>query len=68
MDIPALSMSLNQMQLQSEVSTAITGLKLDQMETSKEQFLDLLESTNLEQADFKNLTEAHLGNNLDIIG
>lgn len=67
MDVAALSTSLSQAQLQQNASAAITGLKLEHMENSKDQFLDLLESIDVENTEVQQITESHIGNNLDVL-
>lgn len=56
MDIAALSITLSQMKLQSEVSTAILAKTLDQQETSSDGLQKIMEQS----------VTPHLGQSVDI--
>ena len=67
MDIPALSTALSQAELYREVNASLAKMSMDIMENSKDQFLDLLESSTVDQIkELESLVNPHLGNNLDI--
>ncbi|ACB85696.1 YjfB family protein [Natranaerobius thermophilus] len=65
MDIAALSSSLSQAKLHSQVSTSVQKLSMDIMENSKDQFMDLLESSTVERTELERSVLSHLGHNFD---
>ncbi|OWZ84834.1 YjfB family protein [Natranaerobius trueperi] len=67
MDIPALAFSLSQTELFNQVNTSVAKMSLDNLESSKDQFMDLLEKSTLDRSELENSIQTHLGNNLDIM-
>ncbi len=63
MDIPALSISLNQMKVQLQASTSIMKMA---MTTAKDQSIDLLKMLETNTKLMEQSVNPHIGGNVDI--
>lgn len=63
MDIPALSISLNQMKVQLQASTSIMKMA---MTTAKDQSIDLLKMLERNTKLMEQSVNPHIGGNVDI--
>lgn len=63
MDIPALSISLNQMKVQLQASTSIMKMA---MTTAKDQSIDLLKILETNTKLMEQSVNPHIGGNVDI--
>ncbi len=63
MDIPALSISLNQMKVQLQASTSIMKMA---MTTAKDQSIDLLKMLETNTKLIEQSVNPHIGGNVDI--
>lgn len=63
MDIPALSISLNQMKVQIQASTSIMKMA---MTTAKDQSIDLLKMLETNTKLMEQSVNPHIGGNVDI--
>ena len=63
MDIPALSISLNQMKVQIQASTSIMKMA---MTTAKDQSIDLLKMLERNTKLMEQSVNPHIGGNVDI--
>lgn len=63
MDIPALSISLNQMKVQIQASTSIMKMA---MTTAKDQSIDLLKILETNTKLMEQSVNPHIGGNVDI--
>ncbi len=68
MDIPAMSMAMSQAELHREVNAAVAKMSMEQVEDSKDQFMELLDSASLEQVEnLEVVSDPNLGKNLDLM-
>ena len=63
MDIPALSISLNQMKLQLQASTSVMKMA---MTATSEQSIDLLQMLEANNKMMEQSVNPHIGRNIDI--